>query len=276
MVRAQGCVGCHVGEPGREVNHDLIAAGHPQLIFELDAYTANMPPHWTESSDSAASGAQAWAAGQIVSLRQSLELLAQRARRADWPELAEYECRACHHALSEGSWRLQIGFGERRAGSPLWSNPHVLIAARPLRTADKGAGPDEFSFLRRLLETPGTPASQIAVGADKAAQSAARLASQAAIVDWDESRLHHMLAELAADRPPDSLDYSTAAYTTMALGAIFESLARAKPHARTSSEQWTARVRSLLDQLYNDVQEPSLYNAAEFVSDLKRFRNAVR
>jgi hypothetical protein len=270
IVRAQVCVGCHLGEPGREVNHDLIAAGHPQLVFELDAYTANMPPHWPEPADPvSALGAKAWAAGQIVSLRQSLELLAHRARRADWPEFAEYECRACHHALNENSWRLQIGFGDRRAGTPLWSNPHVLVSTRP--TASVG----EFSALRKLLQEPGTPAGDIAVAADKAARSAELVARQAVIEGWDQNRLRGMLAALAADRPAESLDYSTAAYTTMALGAVFESLARLKLHARTADEPWTTRGRQTLDQLYDDVQEPSSYNAAKFVSDLKTFREAV-
>ena len=52
LVQAQVCVGCHVGAPAkdgvpaRDLNHDLMAAGHPRLIFELSSYQANMPPHW--------------------------------------------------------------------------------------------------------------------------------------------------------------------------------------------------------------------------------------
>src|SRR5262249_7952802 len=45
-ARVRACAGCHVGEPGREVNHDLIAAGHPRLNFELTAFEAAMPKHW--------------------------------------------------------------------------------------------------------------------------------------------------------------------------------------------------------------------------------------
>ena len=52
MVHAKACVGCHVGAapdkniPVRDVNHDLIAAGHPRLNFEFGSYQANMPAHW--------------------------------------------------------------------------------------------------------------------------------------------------------------------------------------------------------------------------------------
>jgi hypothetical protein len=32
------CASCHVGDAGREVDHDLIAAGHPRLAFEYTGY----------------------------------------------------------------------------------------------------------------------------------------------------------------------------------------------------------------------------------------------
>ena len=42
-VRAETCVRCHVGEGDLDVNHDLIAAGHPRLAFEYAAFQGNMP-----------------------------------------------------------------------------------------------------------------------------------------------------------------------------------------------------------------------------------------
>src|SRR5262249_44695634 len=34
LSRARACVTCHVGKRDADVNHDLIAAGHPRLVFE--------------------------------------------------------------------------------------------------------------------------------------------------------------------------------------------------------------------------------------------------
>ncbi len=34
-----------------EVDHDLIAAGHPALRFEFATYFANLPPHWDVARD---------------------------------------------------------------------------------------------------------------------------------------------------------------------------------------------------------------------------------
>jgi Cytochrome c554 and c-prime len=97
VSRARTCAGCHVGEYSpdglvRDVNHDLIAAGHPRLVFELAAFLDNMPPHWAEKGVNAGPlrpnqraadlPARAWATGRLVTLRASLELLERRAASA--------------------------------------------------------------------------------------------------------------------------------------------------------------------------------------------------
>ncbi len=100
-VRAAVCAGCHVGEPGREVDHALIAAGHPALRFELAAYSAApvYARHWVEPPREGAE----WLVGQVAAARASAELLRHRAATAgkrDWPELAEFACFSCHQGLT--------------------------------------------------------------------------------------------------------------------------------------------------------------------------------
>ena len=34
VARTLNCASCHVGDAGRDMNHDFIAAGHPRLAFE--------------------------------------------------------------------------------------------------------------------------------------------------------------------------------------------------------------------------------------------------
>jgi hypothetical protein len=162
--RANLCVRCHVGGTDRDVNHDLIAAGHPRLNFEFAAFMANLPKHWDDSLDRQAlqySTAQAaprelradlstwppekradneirlWAAGQLASSRAVAALLDQRAGAAEnqsptsalqtaWPELSEYDCFACHHDLSAPSWRQELSYtaGRRKPGALPWGTWH--------------------------------------------------------------------------------------------------------------------------------------------------------
>jgi hypothetical protein len=64
-VRANTCVACH-----QNVSLPLLEAGHPELIFELDGQAVAEPKHWREKENW--HGAQAWAVGQSVALREML------------------------------------------------------------------------------------------------------------------------------------------------------------------------------------------------------------
>jgi hypothetical protein len=116
-VRAEVCVGCHVGAPAdpengipaRDVNHDFIAAGHPRLMFEFGSYQAHLSKHWKEKGDNAKPTfeARSWLIGQPVSARAALDLLVKHRTGAGqvWPELAEFDCYACHQPLRNESWK---------------------------------------------------------------------------------------------------------------------------------------------------------------------------
>jgi hypothetical protein len=62
-VRANTCVACH-----QNVDADILKAGHPELIFELDGQSVAEPRHW--STEKNGNGAQAWLVGQAVALRE--------------------------------------------------------------------------------------------------------------------------------------------------------------------------------------------------------------
>jgi hypothetical protein len=168
--RANVCVGCHVGKPGLEVNHDLIAAGHPRLHFEFSVYHANLPRHWDDAKDRDPAKddpkgprrgrrdfeAAAWAVGQAVSARAALDLLAARARANNpWPELAEYACFACHHNLQGKSWRQSPEhYGKRPPGTMArsdWYNSAALDVALTLVPA-KASPRADLAKLINLLE----------------------------------------------------------------------------------------------------------------------------
>jgi hypothetical protein len=106
VARALNCAGCHVGQRDREVNHDLIAAGHPRLAFEYTRYhyQPQYTKHWQERLPNPAFELKAWLVGEVASLRAACDLLAARAERAvkrenPWPELSEHSCYACHQGI---------------------------------------------------------------------------------------------------------------------------------------------------------------------------------
>jgi hypothetical protein len=160
-IRAQVCAGCHVGQPDadgrpwRDVNHDLIAAGHPRLNFEFTAYMANLPPHWNVKKDPQRfEEARSWILGQFAVSDAALRLLESRAQNATaadtktnamtsaaivppaWPEFAEYNCFACHHGLNSAIRRSDL-------------SPEALSRAHSGLDIDRNARP---------IRKPGAPA----------------------------------------------------------------------------------------------------------------------
>lgn len=124
LARMETCVRCHIGSPSQEVNHDLIAAGHPRLFFNLVGFSESPPTmsdksyrgkwHWLSRRNPISGSAESrgqelareWAVSEIVASIASLDLLDHRLKdstksNSNWPELAEFNCYSCHHDLSE-------------------------------------------------------------------------------------------------------------------------------------------------------------------------------
>jgi hypothetical protein len=162
-VRAETCAGCHVGAPAdkglplRDVNHDVIAAGHPRLNFDYATYLRALPPHWVEKDREiapptlrpASDEFRHWLVGRAVAGATALRLRADRANRGPWPELAEFDCYACHHALTgvgAGPDRLVLNwppfgdsFGipnEEIPSAVAWDRLAERFRAEPIRIAE--------------------------------------------------------------------------------------------------------------------------------------------
>src|SRR5438445_13815062 len=52
ILRTVKCLECHHGTKDKFVDHEMIAAGHPDLYFELDSFSAVMPRHWKAPRES--------------------------------------------------------------------------------------------------------------------------------------------------------------------------------------------------------------------------------
>lgn len=131
--RANLCISCHVGSTaeGKVVTHAMYAAGHPPLpSIELSTFSDAMPRHWKylaekspkvqklldyQPGKSSLERTQLVVIAGVVSFRDSMALLATQAADEEktWPELAQFDCYACHHDLKSDSWRQKRGYTGR-------------------------------------------------------------------------------------------------------------------------------------------------------------------
>jgi len=241
LSRAKSCAECHVGAPPsakqdglplRDVNHDLIAAGHPRLQFDLNAYLKAMPPHWRERDAKPNLHLRRWAAGQWSAMTAWLELLKYRAKSGNengWPELAEYRCFSCHHDLKSNAWRqhhsAEPGLA---AGSLEWGNyySHTLAdAAAVLFPGLSGESLiNDWKELDSALVNPKTPTDQIVSKADSLLREMNHIqASKTGENDsFDVAAFREQLSKRMARalEKPSSMDWDAAAQLLIELRAL--------------------------------------------------------
>ena len=168
-VRAELCAGCHVGGADRDMNHDMIAAGHPPLRFELSAYHDLIRhKHWpsAERVRTRDFKARLWAAGQAAAAQATLALVESRAVRAShgdrltpWPEFAEYDCFACHQRLRPASGFSSVALKGDQPGVPGWQ-PWNLALTERLAT-DKANGSAIAALRREMSGSLVTDAAKV-------------------------------------------------------------------------------------------------------------------
>jgi len=285
--RAEKCLECHLGTKEKFVDHEMIAAGHPDLYFELDSFSAVMPRHWKmpresevgkPAEDAAWVGVRDWSAGQAVQLRASMERLTWRAKseRFDkkdvWPEYSELSCFACHHSLgpAKDSWRQEHGYAGRRPGDPAWNGSRYAVFRLMAKQID-AAGAEEMD---RQLTTVATEMSKlnpdrgtVASAASAAAPVAQRFAERLAAMQYDQAATLGMLQRITDDGDAIALaDERAAEQATMALDSLYIA------YSKDAKAANAAEVRSAINGLFQQLENPSAYNADQFAASLKKIR----
>jgi len=263
--RTSQCLTCHMGTAEKNVDHELIAAGHPDLVFELDSYSAVMPQHWKKPDDPAM-GIRTWGVGQATKLKDSLQRLSRRANGPVWPEFAEMECFACHHDLTKAdkSWRQERGYQNRRPGNPPWNAAHYAVLRVVINSLDPNLASQldkDFADVYGLASKINTDRNELAQRATKAAATAQEIADRINSEPVDREKAGRLIAEIVANSDELAAQGTrTAEQAAMALEALMAAQGRGNdPGAKAS-----------IDALFQELQNPSAYNGPRFAAQLKR------
>jgi hypothetical protein len=276
VKRTEKCLTCHLGTSEKWVGHEMIAAGHPDLVFDLEAFSAAMPRHWRESTDAdVLRPVRTFAVGQLVQLRSSLDRLGRRVKGPVWPEYAELDCFACHHSLTraEDSWRQAQGYELRpRPGNPPLNVSRWATARHVLETFDPQAATELDAVMPKLV----IEASRLRTKED----DVVALASQArTIVDRGLARAiastpnadatSRMLHAIFADAPEiASRGERAAEQAAMAVETLSSALARARGQDLTT-------MKPTFAELLEQFESPSSYDPRKFLSAMKKLEGAI-
>jgi cytochrome c554/c'-like protein len=273
QVRAQQCLTCHLGTAEHSVDHELLAAGHPVLTFELDSYSAVMPRHWKEPLDKDPwINVRAWSLGQAVQLRDSLLQLQRRAESDRWPEYAEYDCVACHHPLvaSSQSWRQQLGYAGRTPGAPPW-NPAHFIVLQEFSGAEGQRLSTTLQALAGRMDQPAPSKTEVAQLSAQGAKEADELVRALAASSYDENSAMQFMRELTADsRSISARGERTAEQALLGFNTVFIAYNRNHPLAHA------AEIKAAVDKLFQQLQSPSGYDARTFSEEMERINRLLR
>jgi hypothetical protein len=242
VKRAELCITCHVGDSTKEVNHDLIAAGHPRLNFELAGYHGIYHKHWSHDSEVKRHPdfeARLWLIGQLVSAKAAVDLLAVRADSAEkpldaggrpWPEFAEYACYACHKDIKVDSPAQKSDYYKNRhPGSFPYGTWY--LSSLPQLTGDPGYVPGrlltDLKKLQGSMERPGPSAKDVAAQAKDASgllsDALGRLERGRAL---DAARLTTLLKRSLDDgqKRANELSWDEAAQLYLSIAALTQGL----------------------------------------------------
>jgi hypothetical protein len=224
VVRAEKCVSCHLA-----IDHELVTAGHPQPIFELEEYSLSMPKHWpapyNKARESGFFGPRAWATGQAIALRDALAQLAKRAGGG------------APAALIENSWR--------QAWAHYTMLNHVAPNPAGLGVAIKDRG-------------------KAAASAKGAASALNQLARQLSTKEFNKDSTKALLAAVAADtNAVSTIGVHAAAQTAFALDVAYRAYASADP---ANKQEINAAIGKLFDDA-GDPMKPDTFKKEQFIKD---------
>ena len=276
IKRSEKCLSCHLGTADKFVDHEMIAAGHPDLTFDISYFTFYMPQHWkTPEQGNAWRSVQAWGVGQAVQLRESLYRLARRTESPNWPEYAELDCFACHHSLTSAtdSWRQDRGYSGRRPGNPPWNQARVVVFRDLVEETHPDTSKrlnDELLKLAGLMNQLNGNRGEIAATAKHAATLAGELAIQLDGQAYDPALTLRVMRRIAMDNKSIAADGERSAeQATMALDVLYRAY-------QQNSKPTDAGVRTSLDALIQMVQQnPSGYSAPRFAAQMQKVSDAL-
>jgi hypothetical protein len=189
-----------------------------------------------------------------------------------WPEYSELSCFACHHVLGppKDSWRQEHGYVGRRPGDPAWNNSRYAVFRLLAKQIDSASAQEldrQLMAVSDEMSKLNSDRSAVASAASSAAPLAQRIAERLSTMPYDRAIVLRMLQRIPDDAENISLaDERAAEQAAMALDSLYIA------YSKDTKPPNAAEVRTAINGLFQQLENPSAYNADQFASALRRIR----
>ncbi|MEQ8859729.1 MAG: multiheme c-type cytochrome [Pseudomonadales bacterium] len=268
LARASICLSCHMGTKDQFATHRIMGAGHPRLTFELEAFTANQPAHYEADADyetrkQKLSGFDLWTTGQLESAERQMELIRSELFQPGgmFPELAFYDCHACHHPQDDLRWTTaQAGPGVG-PGTLRLQDQHLRVLAVLARVLD-GSGADVERATRDLVVAGQTSIDETRRRAGELLDWIRRTQQSWADRDHSDDQVRRVRAALLDEAARGRMaDFADAEQVFLAVESLTFHLGDADAH------------RDLLDALFTAVENDEGFDPGRFAQAARRARD---
>jgi hypothetical protein len=249
------CSSCHVGSvaEGKVVTHEMYAAGHPPLpSIEIATFCDKMPLHWRYLREKDKSIQQLIREtykisaeeeertkisliGAVAAFQASMELLSDPAdggAKKEWidrsPELANYDCYACHHELKTPSWRQKRGY-DGPPGRPTMHVWPTILMEDAIRYANDPALAKQYDERMQKLgqafgARPFGDPKQVATCAGQLREWSESLLQRLKEARYDSSSARRLVRGMCAAKDVQKYDYDSARQKAWAIDVILNEL----------------------------------------------------
>lgn len=287
LTRARMCASCHIGASGRNMNHDMIAAGHPPLLYEFATYHNRLPKHWRDprSRDSEHFEATLWMVGQVAALEAQVALIQSRASaragrddpqaiwpQAIWPEFAHLDCAGCHQPLLEDNASESFANRARWSQWNRWGVEVILDGSSPPSSRADGQGAlktalrDAINDMEQQLGSPLARRQEIEACASRLQNALSQWVAQPEMQPSLHNYSSAQLVSLLANTTSRSVAGEVAAKPNWeSLSQLYlAGLATRRQWPATDAQASTASAMSLADQLRNHLLFSPNTSGAQF------------
>jgi hypothetical protein len=240
LLRAEKCVSCHLA-----IDADMVAAGHPDLLaFELDTFSATMPPHWRDKGTWAST--RTWSTGQVISLREAAKQLGDRASgNASAALLNDALAKVQGHGAVV---RVLLGAVAADAQKSVETDVAALTDA-----VGKGDKAKIAATSKNLVATMNAQAPKVATK------------------EWDQASTKKVMSDIAASGDAiGGVGIRGAEQAAMALDRLYSG------YSKAPGQKADKAAGDALDKMFGTIEDPKKYDGKAFGAAAKSFGDTIK